>query len=94
MANNEQQLDTQAAEAEAKEVSFLEQAIGATKQTSRDETEELLRTLTKEAMKGTVKWDKNLSVTINAAIAAIDKAMSKQLSAVMHNEKFQKLEGS
>src|SRR5690606_30465753 len=94
MANNEQQLETQTAEAEVKEVSFLEQAIGATKQTSRDETEELLRTLTQEAMKGTVKWDKNLSVTINAAIAAIDKAMSKQLSAVMHNEKFQKLEGS
>lgn len=94
MANNEQQLETQAAEAEAGEVSFLEQAISATKQTSRDEAEELLRTLTQEAMKGTVKWDKNLSVTINAAIAAIDKVMSKQLAAVMHNEKFQKLEGS
>src|SRR5690606_27618773 len=45
-------------------------------------------------MKGTVKWDKNLSVTINAAIRAIDEAMSTQLAAVMHNEKFQKLEGS
>lgn len=84
----------EAAEGEVAELSFLEQAIGATKQTSRDETEELLRTLTKEAMKGTVKWDKNLSVTVNAAIAAIDKAMSKQLSAIMHNEKLQKLEGS
>jgi len=80
--------------AEAAEVSFLEQAIGATKQTPRDETEELLKTLTQEATKGTVKWDKNLTVTINAAIAAIDEAMSKQLSAVMQNEKFQKLEGS
>lgn len=95
MANNEQQFGTQSAEAaDAREVSFLEQAISATKQTSRDETEELLRTLTQEAMKGTVKWDKNLSVTINAAIAAIDKAMSKQLAAVMHQEKLQKLEGS
>lgn len=45
-------------------------------------------------MKGTVKWDKNLTVTINAAIAAIDEVMSKQLSAVMQHEKFQKLEGS
>lgn len=95
MTNNGQQLETQGAEAgDAREVSFLEQAISATKQTSRDETEELLRTLTQEAMKGTVKWDKNLSVTINAAIAAIDKALSKQLAAVMHNEKFQTLEGS
>lgn len=81
-------------EAELQEVSFLEQAIGATKQTKRNEAEELLKTLTTEAMKGTVTWDKNLSVTINSAIAAIDEAMSKQLSAIMHNEKFQKLEGS
>jgi type VI secretion system protein ImpC len=87
--------ESQAGEAEAQEeVSFLEQAISATKQTSRDETEELLKTLTREAMDGTVKWDKNLSVTINSAIAAIDKVMSKQLSAIMQNEKFQKLEGS
>ena len=93
MSDTEKQ--SEAAEAEAQEeVSFLEQAISATKQTSRDETEELLRTLTKEAMDGTVKWDKNLTVTINNAIAAIDKVMSKQLSAIMQNEKFQKLEGS
>ena len=91
MAKN-QEVQTQ--EAEVAEVSFLEQAIGATKQTSRDETEELLKTLTKEAMKGTVKWDKNLTVTINSAIAAIDKVMSKQLSAIMQHEKLQKLEGS
>ncbi|MFK5914346.1 MAG: type VI secretion system contractile sheath large subunit, partial [Woeseiaceae bacterium] len=84
----------QAQEAEATEVSFLEQAIGATKQTSRDETEELLKTLTKEAMSGSLKWDKNLTVTINNAIAAIDKVMSKQLSAIMQHEKLQKLEGS
>ena len=84
----------EAQETEATEVSFLEQAIGATKQTSRDETEELLKTLTKEAVAGTVKWDKNLTVTINSAIAAIDKVMSKQLSAIMQHEKLQKLEGS
>lgn len=91
MAKKEQQ--SQEAEVQ-EEVSFLEQAISATKQTSRDETEELLKTLTQEAMDGTVKWDKNLSVTINNAIAAIDEVMSAQLSAIMQNEKFQKLEGS
>lgn len=94
MTNKDQQLESQSASAEASEFSFLEQAISATKQTARDETEELLRTLTKEAVKGTVKWDKNLSVTINSAIAAIDQLLSKQLAAVMHSEKFQKLEGS
>lgn len=94
MVNDPQQSNAQVADAETKEFSFLEQAISATKQTSRDETEELLRTLTQEAMKGTVKWDKNLPSTINAAIAAIDSAISRQLTAVMHHEKFQKLEGS
>lgn len=81
-------------EAKTEEVSFLEQAISATRQTPRDETEDLLKTLTQEAMKGTVTWNKNLTVTINSAIAAIDKALSNQLSAIMQNEKFQKLEGS
>ncbi|WP_188151040.1 type VI secretion system contractile sheath large subunit [Teredinibacter waterburyi] len=94
MANNEEQKQAEAQETESQEFSFLEQAIGATRQTPRDETEALLRTLTAEATKGTVKWDKNLSITINNAIAAIDAAMSKQLAAIMHNEKFQKLEGS
>lgn len=95
MANNEEQLQGQeAATEEVAAASFLEQAISATRQTPADETESLLKTLTAEATKGTVKWDKNLSVTINSAIAAIDKAMSKQLAAIMHNEKFQKLEGS
>jgi type VI secretion system protein ImpC len=87
-------LQAEAQEAVVEEVSFLEQAIGATKQTPRDETEELLKALTQEALKGTVSWDKNLTVTINSAIAAIDRALSSQLSAIMRNEKFQKLEGS
>jgi type VI secretion system protein ImpC len=89
--------ENQAVEQDAEVVeqaSFLEQAISATKQTSRDETEELLKTLTRKAMDGTVKWDKNLSITINNAIAEIDKVLSRQLSAIMQNEKFQKLEGS
>lgn len=86
--------EAQAQEAEAQELSFLDQAISATKQTPKNETEELLRTLTQEATRGTVKWDKNLTVTINAAIAALDSTMSKQLAAIMHEDKFQKLEGS
>ncbi|VAW87012.1 Uncharacterized protein ImpC [hydrothermal vent metagenome] len=92
--SEEQKVDAQGEVEAATEVSFLEQAIGATKQTPRDETEELLKTLTQEAMKGTVTWDKNLTVTINSAIDAIDRALSSQLSAVMQHEKFKKLEGS
>ena len=87
MANEEAQVEGQEAAA-TEEVSFLEQAISATKQTERSQAEDMLKALTKEAMSGTVKWDKNLSVTINNAIAEIDNAMSKQLAAIMHSEKF------
>jgi type VI secretion system protein ImpC len=45
-------------------------------------------------MKGTIKWNKSVTVSINKAIKAIDAAVSKQLAAVMHNAKFQQLEGS
>jgi len=76
------------------EVSLLEQAISATKQTERSKSEELMKTLTEQALAGTVTWDRNLTVTLNNAIADIDKAMSKQLSAILHSEKLQKLEGS
>ncbi len=75
-------------------LSLLDQAIGATKQTERDRAQELIKALTTEALSGTVTFSKNLSVTLNKAIAAIDEKMSKQLSAILHNADFQKLEGS
>ncbi|MCW8128144.1 type VI secretion system contractile sheath large subunit [Microbulbifer halophilus] len=81
-------------EAEEQSVDLLEQAISATKQTEPDEAQDLIANLTKQVMEGTVTWDRNLTQTINKAVQAIDAAMSKQLSAVLHDEKFQKLEGS
>ncbi len=95
MSDAEQQTQGQAAEAtEAEAPSLLDQAIAATKQTEPDETEDLLKTLTQQALEGTVSWDKNLTITINKAIDAIDAVISKQLSAIMRHDKFQKLEGS
>ncbi|GAP75573.1 hypothetical protein W04_2104 [Pseudoalteromonas sp. SW0106-04] len=79
---------------EEQSFSLLEQAIGATKQTESSRAQELIKTLTEEALKGTVQWNKNLTVTFNEAIKVIDEAISKQLSAIMHNDEFQKLEGS
>src|SRR5438067_11484360 len=76
------------------DVSLLEQAIGATKQTERSRAEELLRALTEEALKGTVTWSRNLTSTIKQGIAAIDQALSKQMAAILHHPDFQKLEGS
>lgn len=75
-------------------VSLLDQAISATKQTEPERVQELMRTLTEEALRGTVSYSKNLTVTFNKAIAEIDRRMSEQLAAIMHNEKFKALEGS
>lgn len=82
------------AEAEEQSVSLLEQAITYTKQTPRDEAQDLLSNLTQQVLQGTVSWDRNLTQTITAAVRAIDNAMSKQLTAILHDAKFQKLEGS
>jgi type VI secretion system protein ImpC len=84
----------QAAVAPAQGVDLLEQAISATKQTEPQRAEELLRTLTEQALEGTVTYSKNLSLTLSEAIKQIDAKISKQLAAVMHHPKFQRLEGS
>ncbi len=89
------QVENQTASLENEQsVSFLEQAIGATKQTEASRAEELIKTLTEEAMKGTVSWNKNLTVTFREAITLLDKQISEQLSEVMHHPDLQKLEGS
>ena len=76
------------------QVSFLDQVVAATKQTAPDRAQDLVKTLVEEALSGTVTFDKNLTRTFDRAIAAIDRKISTQLNAVMHNEKFLKLEGS
>jgi type VI secretion system protein ImpC len=79
---------------EAPPVSLLDEVIAATKQTERSRAEDLIRTLTEEALKGTVTYSKNVTQTLKAGIQALDAALSKQLAAVMHHPDFQKLEGT
>src|SRR3981081_3407600 len=96
MSANEQQ--AQAATAATTEAapgeSLLDTIVSATKMTERPIAQDLISTLIDEVTKGTVTWDKNVTRTINAGIAAIDQALSKQLAAIMHNSDLQKLEGS
>ena len=75
-------------------LSFLDQVIGATKQTAPDQTTDLVKNLVEQAMSGTLTFDKNMSRTFDRAIAAIDQKLSKQLNAIMHDAKFSKLEGT
>ncbi|PZO74674.1 MAG: type VI secretion system contractile sheath large subunit [Mesorhizobium amorphae] len=84
--------EAQAVEAEAP--ALLDQVIAATRQTEPDRAADLLRTLTDEALKGTVVYNRNLTVTLNSAISQIDATISRQLSKIMQSEAFTKLEGS
>jgi type VI secretion system protein ImpC len=83
-----------AAGATSEGLSFLDQVVSATKQTEPDHATDLVKNLVEQALAGTITFDKNLTRTIDHAIAAIDRKMSAQLNAIMHHEKFTKLEGS
>src|SRR5260370_33541089 len=74
--------------------SLLDAAIAATRQTEPDRTEALLRTLTEEALKGTVTFNRNLTLTLTRAIELLDARLSEQLAALMHHPDFLKLEGT
>src|SRR5271166_192968 len=93
-ANPQAQAGAAAAAATTQEGSLLDQVLSATKATERSRAEELIKTLTEEALKGTVSWSKNVTQTIKEGIRAIDAALSKQLAAVLHHPDFQKLEGT
>ncbi|MBM7071367.1 type VI secretion system contractile sheath large subunit [Shewanella sp. 202IG2-18] len=92
--SQEQQATQETAGAVEETGSILDRAISATVQTPADTTKELLSIMTAEALEGTVTWDKNLTLTIQKAISAIDSKISEQLSDVMKNSDFQKLEGT
>lgn len=74
--------------------SLLDQAIQATRGTERSRSEILLAALAEEALAGTVTWDRNLTQTINKAIALIDEKISKQLAVILHDEEVSKIEGA
>jgi type VI secretion system protein ImpC len=75
-------------------LSFLDQVVAATKQTAPDQVQDLVKNLLEQALAGTVTFDKNLSRTFDRAIAAIDRKLSDQLNAILHDPKFSKLEGT
>jgi type VI secretion system protein ImpC len=90
----ESQQEAQAQTEQTEGLSLLDQAISATKQTDKSRAQELLSALTEEALKGTVKWNKNVTATIDQGIAAIDEVLSEQLSKILHHPDFLKLEGT
>jgi len=93
MSTEEQVNESQAVAVEGG-LSLLDRAIAATSQTPADTTKELFSVLAEQALSGTVVWDKNVTKTIENAIAELDKQMSRQMSAIMQHEEFKRLEGS
>ncbi|WP_164072634.1 type VI secretion system contractile sheath large subunit [Stenotrophomonas maltophilia] len=96
MSAEASQLATQATELE--DVGLLDQIVEKSKvarsQTEHDRAKDIIAALAKEVLDGTVVVSDNLNLTLDARIAEIDRIISEQLSAVMHAESFQKLEGS
>lgn len=90
----EQQQDG-GAETTSSEVSLLDQITTAMPSSvEKDEANDMVKNVVDAAMQGVLTWDKSVTKTIRNAIAQIDAKMSTQLAAVMHDESFQKLEGS
>jgi type VI secretion system protein ImpC len=89
-----QQQAKSGAGAQAQSGSLLDMVLDSAPGTTRDEVRPLIQNLVEKALEGTVVFEKNVTRTLNAGIAQIDAAVSKQLAAVMHHPEFQKLEGT
>jgi type VI secretion system protein ImpC len=79
------------------EPGFLDQIIKATKPRNDTQIEGAKRTMQEfvsKLMEPGAVVSKDVEKTINFWIAEIDKKISAQLNEIMHNEEFQKLEGS
>ncbi|MDO9712942.1 type VI secretion system contractile sheath large subunit [Paracraurococcus lichenis] len=85
---------TPAAGAAAEGPGLLDQVVAATRQTAPDKAQDLVKALVEQALAGTVQFERNLGASVDEAIRRIDQKISAQLNAIMHHEKFRRLEGS
>src|SRR6218665_2022337 len=85
-------------EATLAEVGLLDEIVSQSRvaKTSTEHTraKDLIGALVKEVLQGTVVVSDNLSATLDARVADLDRLISAQLSEVMHRAEFQKLEAS
>ena len=90
--------DTKAAQTVELDTSLLDQIVEQSrvaKSTSEHErARDIISELVSQVMDGTVVMSNNLSATLDARVAEIDRMISEQLSAIMHAPEFQKLERS
>lgn len=90
--------ETAAAETQEQEVSLLDQILTegrmARDEFQKEHAKDMISEFVSQVMAGELTMSKNMDVAINARIAEIDRLLSVQLNEIMHQEEFQKLEGS
>jgi type VI secretion system protein ImpC len=73
---------------------IVEQSRVAKSASEHERARDIISELVSQVMDGTVVMSDNLSATLDARVAELDRMISAQLSAVMHAPEFQKLERS
>ncbi len=98
MAEKANQTAEAAVEEQVQEVSLLDQILTEGKMArdefQKEQAKDMIGEFVGQVMSGELTMSKNMDVAINARLAEIDRLISAQLNEVMHNEEFQKLEGS
>lgn len=100
MADKEQELQPQTAEAEVvqEEPTLLDQIIEkgrlARDESQKEWAKDVVGEFVKQVMAGAILVSKDTEAMINARISQIDQLISKQLNEVMHQPEYQKLEAS
>lgn len=73
---------------------IVEQSKVAKTDVEHRRAKDIISELAREVMDGTVVVSENLSLTLDARVAELDRMISEQLSAVMHAPEFQQLEST
>ena len=98
MAEKAQQQGEAQVQEQTQEVGLLDQILTegrmARDDFQRERAKDMIGEFVGQVMKGELTLSKNMDVAINSRIAEIDRLITSQMNEIMHNEEFQKLEGS
>ena len=73
---------------------IVEESRVAASSSEHERARDLISELVSQVMQGTIVISSNLSATIDARLAELDRMISDQLSSIMHAPEFQRLERS
>jgi type VI secretion system protein ImpC len=98
MAEKAQQQGEAQVQEQTQELGLLDQILTegrmARDDFQKERAKDMIGEFVGQVMKGELTLSKNMDVAINSRIAEIDRLITAQMNEIMHNEDFQKLEGS